>query len=112
MEHKAIPRKVRQLVYEKYQGHCAYCGREIAYKDMQVDHIMAVLLNGLDSLENLNPACRMCNYYKQTLSINGLRSKLLHLRTCLHRSFDYRLALAYGLITENENKVTFYFENH
>lgn len=32
----AFSKKIRQLVYDKYGGHCAYCGREIAYKDMQV----------------------------------------------------------------------------
>ena len=31
-----IPKKIRELVYAKCNGHCAYCGREIAYKDMQV----------------------------------------------------------------------------
>lgn len=34
----AISKKVRQVVYEKYNGRCAYCEREMAYKDMQVDH--------------------------------------------------------------------------
>lgn len=32
-------KNVRQAVYAKYNGHCAYCGCEIDYKDMQVDHI-------------------------------------------------------------------------
>lgn len=30
---------IRQAVYAKYNGHCAYCGCEIDYNDMQVDHI-------------------------------------------------------------------------
>lgn len=38
----AISKKKRMIVYEKYDGHCAYCGGEIAYKDMQVDHFMAL----------------------------------------------------------------------
>ena len=29
---KPIPKSVRKLVYEKYNGHCAYCGREIPEK--------------------------------------------------------------------------------
>lgn len=36
----AISKKIRKEVYRKYDGHCAYCGREIAYKDMQVDHFL------------------------------------------------------------------------
>ena len=30
---------IRHAVYAKYNGHCAYCGCEIDYKDMQIDHI-------------------------------------------------------------------------
>ena len=33
----AINKKTREAVYQKYGGRCAYCGRAIAYKDMQVD---------------------------------------------------------------------------
>lgn len=44
--HKPIPKAVRKQVYEKYNGHCAYCGRPIAYKDMQVDHIKAKYVGG------------------------------------------------------------------
>ena len=33
----AIPKKIRQQVYDKCGGHCAYCGKEITYKDMQVE---------------------------------------------------------------------------
>ena len=27
-------KNIRQAVYAKYNGHCAYCGCEIDYKDM------------------------------------------------------------------------------
>lgn len=37
----AISKKTREAVYQKYGGRCAYCGRPIAYKDMQVDHLAA-----------------------------------------------------------------------
>lgn len=30
----AISKKVRQEVYEKYNRHCAYCGKEIELKDI------------------------------------------------------------------------------
>lgn len=33
-----IDKQKREAVYAKYDGHCAYCGEKIAYKDMQVDH--------------------------------------------------------------------------
>ena len=34
-----MKKEIRENIYNKYNGHCAYCGREIAYKDMQVDHL-------------------------------------------------------------------------
>ena len=44
MKHKAIPKKIRQQVYDKYNGRCAYCGCKLEYKDMQVDHIESVYM--------------------------------------------------------------------
>lgn len=69
----AISKSKREAVYRKYDGHCAYCGREIAYKDMQVDHFQPLRAWGIedagtDELDNLMPACRMCNHYKRANS--------------------------------------------
>ena len=41
---KVIPKSIRMTVYQKCHGHCAYCGCDLEYKDMQVDHV--VPLNG------------------------------------------------------------------
>ena len=32
-------KKTREEVYKKYDGHCAYCGKEIEIKEMQIDHM-------------------------------------------------------------------------
>ena len=45
VKRKAIPKAVRQQVYDSLNGHCGYCGCEITYKEMQVDHIEAVYLH-------------------------------------------------------------------
>lgn len=37
---KAIPKSIRMTVYQKCNGHCAYCGSNLEYKDMQVDHVI------------------------------------------------------------------------
>jgi predicted restriction endonuclease len=109
--HKLIPKAVRQKVYEKYDGHCAYCGKPIEYKEMQVDHIQAHYLGGADEMDNYNPACRMCNFYKGTMSIDRFREELRKLQERLKKVYIYRLALRYGLVEEKENKVVFYFES-
>lgn len=117
MSRKPIPKKIRQQVYEKCNGHCAYCGCELEYKDMQVDHIESVYLAELrnnevdDTLSNYMPSCRMCNYYKNTSTIEQFRNKLTGmLMENVRRPFDYRLALKYGLVKEDIKPVVFYFE--
>ena len=117
MSRKPIPKKIRQQVYEKCNGHCAYCGCELEYKDMQVDHIESVYLAELrnnevdDTLSNYMPSCRMCNYYKNTSTIEQFRNKLTGmLMENVRRPFDYRLVLKYGLVKEDIKPVVFYFE--
>lgn len=34
MSRKPIPKKIREQVYQKYNGHCAYCGCELDYKEL------------------------------------------------------------------------------
>ena len=60
-------KKTRESVYAKYDGHCAYCGRSIDIRDMQVDHFLPLRAWGIeeagtDDISNLMPACRMCNH--------------------------------------------------
>lgn len=108
---KNIPQKIRKQVYEKYGGHCAYCGCELEYKDMQVDHVASVYWNnGGNEIDNLMPACRMCNFYKSTFTLDKFRERLQSLTERLDRDFTYRLAKKYGIITERKEPVVFYFE--
>lgn len=54
MSRKPIPKKIREQVYKKYNGHCAYCGCKLEYKDMQVDHVISVYgKDGSNDLDNL-----------------------------------------------------------
>ena len=77
----------RKLVYDKCDGHCAYCGVEITIKQMQVDHIephwhtlteneaeRAKIKKGSHDLENLNPSCSRCNKWKSTYSLEVFRN--------------------------------------
>ena len=112
MSRKPIPKKIRELVYQKYNGHCAYCGCKLEYKDMQVDHVISVYgKDGSNNLDNLMPTCRMWNFYKSTYSLDDFRKNLESLYERLRKPFIYRLALKYGLIEEHKKKVKFYFEN-
>ena len=39
---KSPTKEQRKLVYQMYDGRCAYCGCELEFKDMQVDHFNSV----------------------------------------------------------------------
>lgn len=110
MKRKSIPKNIREKVYEKYDGRCAYCGQLITYEDMQVDHIEPLYQGRQDEIENYNPSCRMCNFYKHTKDLEQFRKELEKLQERLKKVYIYRLALKHGLIVEKENRVTFYFE--
>lgn len=109
---KSLSKDMRRKVYEMYDGHCAYCGKEIDIKDMQVDHIQSVKLGGADEIANYRPACRSCNFYKSTMSVEGLREQLGLIVGRLEKLLTFRLALAHGLIRLTGRPVKFYFEEH
>jgi 5-methylcytosine-specific restriction endonuclease McrA len=126
-------KKQRQVVYDKHNGHCAYCGDKISVKDMQIDHIIPQLnyelifknniqkmipsflkhltIRDLHHIDNLNPACRVCNKWKSTYHLELFRYELQEQTKRLKlRSSNYRMALRYGLVQETDVKIIFYFE--
>ena len=126
MKRKAISQKTRKAVYEKYGGHCAYCGCELDYKDMQVDHVDPCYRNDpesktgnevkksadeLNQLDNLMPSCRMCNFYKSVSTLEAFRKRVQEtLLPNVRRPFQFRLAEKYGLVEVHEKSIRFYFE--
>ena len=107
MQRRSIPKSVRKIIYQKYGGRCAYCGCELEYKDMQVDHVQSVYWNNGDNeIKNLMPACRMCNFYKSTYSVEKFRE----LTDRLEKTFIYRLAKKYGIVVEQKEPMQFYCE--
>lgn len=115
---KSLSKKIREQVWLKYDKHCAYCGCELPkLADMQADHINSVYVsevrgNEIDnSIANLMPACKQCNLYKSTMTIEDFRDRLkTTMFKNLQKTFNYRLALKYGLIIESNKPIKFYFE--
>lgn len=110
----AIPKSVRIQVYNKCNGRCAYCGKELHGK-FQVDHIKPTFRGwtdeemarhkigerGTDDIDNLLPACARCNKWKATWSIEQFRNEIsLQIQRLNAFSSNYRLALDYGIISE------------
>ena len=118
---KTILTKVRESVYDKYQGHCAYCGKKLEYKDMQLDHMIPrqrehfkkYTEEEIECFENYMPSCRRCNHYKRAHSLETFREMIETIPQKLVRdSYIYKVGLDYNLIEEHPHKIEFYFENH
>lgn len=88
---------------------------------MQIDHIKSVYANTdfkrvmtneeMYSVDNLLPTCRQCNFYKSSMDLEVFRKRLSNtLMENLQKTFQYRLALKYGLIEEHITPIKFYFE--
>lgn len=110
-------KKIRQIVYDKCNGHCAYCGCELTMKDMQIDHAYSQYhakyhneeIN--NDIDNLMPSCRQCNFYKHESNIEGFRNKLnTILQYSCKKDFVVRLAIKYGFLNVGNWDGRFYFE--
>ena len=111
----AISKKKREAVYRKYDGHCAYCGRKIAYKEMQVDHFLPLRAWGIedagaDDILNLMPACRMCNHSKRAPPTETFRRYIAEIPRKLRENYIYKIGVVYGNVIEAEKPIEFYFE--
>ena len=114
----------RQEVYNKCDGHCAYCGKDITLKQMQVDHKEPLFRNctdkelewykrtrGTDEMDNLLPSCARCNRWKSTYTIEEFREEIsLQIQRLNNYSSNYRMVKDYNLIQETNNTVVFYYE--
>lgn len=115
---------IRQQVYDKYGGKCAYCGCELQ-KGWNVDHLEPVyrgwpdyslekykLKRGDETIGNYMPSCPRCNKWKSTWTVEQFREQIqLQLQRLNAYNPNYRLAKDFGLVNENAVPVKFYFEN-
>ena len=131
-------KKLKEQVHKKCNGNCAYCGKDIQIKNMQIDHIVPqrsweivfknkhinsyyqkfvpsflrhLTENDLHHIDNLNPACRVCNKWKSAHYLELFRSELQdQLQRLNARSANYRIAKRFGQIEETPKPIIFYFE--
>lgn len=119
IKRKTIPKKVREQVFNKYGGRCAYCGVDLDPKNWQLDHIVPVQRecfgkyseNEIECFDNYVAACRTCNHYKRAHSLETFRRYIEEIPDKLTRdSYIYRIGLKYDLIAPRQKKIVFYFE--
>lgn len=116
MEEITMTKNIRLIIFEKYNGRCAYCGREIKAIQFHVDHIQPKCFGGTDELDNLNPSCSSCNNYKLNYTIEEFRAALKKLFSdeveyLFKSSGKRKLALQFKAVTMQEWNGLFYFES-
>ena len=114
-----MTKKERELIFNKYNGKCAYCGCELK-KGFHVDHIEPIVRNWLngtcekpenENLENYNPSCPSCNIQKNSYTLEQFRENIKQFVNSLNQySTQYKFAKKYGLVSETDIEVKFYFE--
>ncbi len=117
-------KKLRELVYQKYNGRCAYTGSPLK-GDWQVDHVVPKRLGGTDDIDNLMPAQRIVNHYKRALSLDqfrniwlgGLHKRLKKLpkqprveRSVRRKAYLLEVADLFDITPDKPFKGVFYFE--
>ena len=116
--------ELRQKVWLKFNKHCAYCGKELKYKDMQVDHMISkynveMYRNPervfgsnfkIDCFNNLMPSCRRCNHYKREQDLEGFRLLMKTLHERIEGQYIMKVAIDYGIIQTRPFGGLFYFE--
>ena len=110
---------LRERVYQKYNGHCAYCGTSIEYKQMQIDHYLPQCREkfyahrckkDVHAEENLMPSCRRCNHYKRGRTPRQFRELMASLHERLQQIYILKVAVDFGIATIKPFDGNFYFE--
>ena len=68
---KWLPTKKRQLIYDRDDHRCIYCGGNGNDEHLTLDHLKPVELGGTHRAANLVTACKTCNSAKGKKSLKG-----------------------------------------
>ena len=73
---KHYSQDVRKILYDKANGKCAICGKPLLFSDITLDHIIPLIQNGKDEVENLQVCCYECNQMKGAILPSDLYQKV------------------------------------
>lgn len=135
-----MTKAAKEMIFNKYGGRCAYCGCELK-SVWQIDHAISkqyfpywdgVKPEHVNHIDNLMPACVMCNHYKRSSCVEsngqhvGFRDfmKTFHLRlrklpkkttrpqTVKRIAYMQNIAVRYGVTIDKPFSGTFYFDKN
>lgn len=116
---EVIMNKKRQLIWDKSNGRCWYCGCKLPEKGWQADHFHSVirvegkmLYPELDTIDNLVPSCAPCNNFKSSSSIEGMRFRVdEQFDNVPKNSTGMRQLMRMGLVEIERKPIQFWFES-
>ena len=112
-------KSLRDRIHNKFNGHCAYCGKAIAYTEMQVDHYYPQCKSrfylrrfkiDVGAEGNLMPTCRGCNHYKRARTPTQFRQLMKSLHERLEAIYILKVAVNFGMASIKPFDGLFYFE--
>ena len=123
---KQLKKEKRQLIHQKYNGRCAYCGDKLEYSKMHVDHIIPLYrrwtnlelekygkVKGSGKIDNLMPSCQTCNLSKSTFTLDVWKEQIcLKINRLRRDSSSFRLIEKFNLIKVKNSDIIFYFEKN
>lgn len=68
--------EVREIVYRRYNGRCAICGRKLALEDMCISLITPKSKGGGKDFANMQAACEICAAMKNNLTQGEFLKKI------------------------------------
>jgi 5-methylcytosine-specific restriction endonuclease McrA len=130
MRYFKIKKSDRELIYNKCNGHCAYCGKKIDITEMHVDHVKPIRRKHIydrtsrkwiktdivkyperDTIDNMLPSCAPCNIWKKAKNLETFRKSIKkQINRLENKDAGFRLLERFGLIDINNKSIKFYFE--
>lgn len=110
---------MRERVFNRFGGRCAYCGNPMEYKSMQVDHYLPQckerfyanrFKKDVHAEANLMPACRRCNHYKRARTPKQFRDLMATLHERIESLYIMKVAIDFGIAVVRPFDGRFYFE--
>ena len=80
---KKISLSKKIAVAEKCNWRCAYCGKDLDFETLRLDHVTPKAKGGGNGVKNLLPCCNNCNSKKGTLDLESFRLRF-SFQNCVH----------------------------
>ncbi len=106
----------RKNVYDRDNGECQYCGKELSLREMTYDHVHPQSEGGETNWTNIVCSCLKCNSKKANKTLKEARMKLMNEPVAPKIAEDYHGGCLEKLkriknITDNEKWVNYLYWN-